>query len=136
MAPFAGLISSPLSSSAPGPQVHEETRVNLLRDNFVLVRTNVIGQSRGFSLFGLLTISPATLMKAIQRMYGQAHMSPGEPQTVTHLIIEQSSSFWLLFSIPKVQVCADIVQFRPGAQAPDGAKARPPPVPDWDDEPN
>jgi len=79
----------------------------------VLVKTNVLGKSKGFSLLGLITIYPATLTKAMNRMYSAAQMTPGQPQTLAHLIIEQSSSYWILFGIPQVQVRADIVQFSP-----------------------
>ena len=111
IAPLA-LLSHP-SGGAPPVQVHEETRVSLARDNFTLVKTNVWGQSRGFSLLGFITIYPATLNKAMKRMYGAAEMQPGQPQTMAHLIIEQSSSYLILFAIPKIEVRADVVEFNP-----------------------
>src|SRR5438045_3991132 len=115
-------ISHP-SGAAPSVQVNEQTSVSLARDNFTLVKTNEWGQSKGFSLLGFITIYPATLSKAMKRMYGQAEMQPGQPQTVAHMIIEQSSSYLILFSIPKIEVRADIVEFKP--QVKSGKREKP-----------
>ncbi|PWU13375.1 MAG: hypothetical protein C5B50_19375 [Verrucomicrobia bacterium] len=104
---------TPPSNESPPLQVHEQTRVDLEKDNFILVKTNAWGHSDGFSLLGFITIVPPTLNKALQRMYATAEMRPGSPQSVAHLVIEKSTSYFILFGIPKVQVRADIVQFRP-----------------------
>ena len=111
LAPLSAISHPP--GAAPAVQVHEQTSVNLARNNFTLVKTNVWGQSRGFSLLGFITIYPATLTKAMDRMYGAAAMQPGKPQTVAHLVVEQSSSYWILFAIPKIEARADIVEFNP-----------------------
>lgn len=112
VAPLTSLIGTP-HGDVPGLQVHEQTSVNLARDNFVLVKTNLVGQSKGFSLLGFITMHPATLTKAMSRMYASAQMPPGRPETLAHLIIEHSNSYWILFGIPKVEVRADVVAFRP-----------------------
>lgn len=112
VAPLGSLISTP-QSGPPPLQVHEETTVSLARDNFSLMKTNVLGQSEGFSLLGIITIVPPTLTKAMNRMYASAEMEPGQPETVAHLVIEQTSSYWILFGIPKIEVRADIVEFKP-----------------------
>jgi hypothetical protein len=123
----AGSLLSPLQGSSVPLQVHEQTSVNLSQDNFMLVKTNVFGVSKGFSLLGFINIYPATLSKAMNRMYASAEMSTGKPQTVAHLIIEHSSSFWILFGLPRTEVHADIVEFRPAASS--GKKGEPGPAP-------
>ena len=119
-----GPVTGSLLGGAPPELVHQQTSVDLNQDNFVLVRTNVFGVSKGFSLLGFITISPATLSTAMGRMYGSAQMPPGEPQTVANLVVERSSSFWILFGIPKVEVHADVVEFRPGVGASKRAKPK------------
>lgn len=121
IAPFSSLVSAP--TGPPPLQVHEETQVKLAQDNFVLIKTNVVGRSHGFSLLGLITIYPATLNKAMNRLYVAAEMHSGEPQTIAHLVVEQTSSYWILFGIPEVDARADIVQFKPPPPR------RPPPQP-------
>ncbi len=61
---------------------------------------------------------PATLSKAMQRMYAAAQMQPGQPQSIAHLVVEQTSSYYILFGIPKVEVRADIVEFKSGERRP------------------
>jgi len=127
----ASSVIGPLQGGSTPLQVHEQTSVNLAQDNFVLVKTNVFGVSKGFSLLGIITIYPATLTKAMNRMYASAQMHPGASQTLAHLIIEHSGSYWILFGIPKVEVHADIVEFRPVATTservkPKGRSAKPP----------
>lgn len=89
-----------------------------------------MGRSRGFSLLGLITIYPATLTKAMNRMYTSAHMELGQPQTSAHIVIEQTSSYYILFGIPEVDVRADVVQFNPLVKAastqPNRAEAKAP----------
>ncbi len=117
VAPLSSIIST--TQTGPPPlQVHEETTVRLSQDNFSLVKTNVLGRSKGFSLLGIITIVPPTLTKAMNRLYASAQMEPGHPQTVAHLVIEQTTSFYILFGIPKIEVRADIVEFRPRARGP------------------
>jgi hypothetical protein len=48
----------------------------------------------------------------MDRLYAQAQMSPGAPQTIAHLVIEQTSTYWILFGIPEVTVRADVVEFK------------------------
>jgi hypothetical protein len=62
-------------------------------------------------LLGLITIYPATTTKAMSRLYAEAGMQEGKPKTVAHLMIEHSSMYFILFSIPETTVRADIVQF-------------------------
>jgi hypothetical protein len=109
--PLSSLLSTP--TGGPGAQIHDETTVKLNESNFVLVKTNVTGVSKGFSLLGLITIVPPTLTTAMARMYSSAQMQVGQPQTISHFVIEPSTTYWILFGIPRVTVRADIVQFFP-----------------------
>jgi len=114
VAPLSPSFGSLLGGHPP-PDVHEQTSVSLSQANFVLVKTNAVGVSKGFSLLGIITIYPATLSRAVERMYASAEMRYGKPQTVADLLVEHSSSYWILFGIPKVEVHADVVEFRPAA---------------------
>jgi hypothetical protein len=107
----AGSVISPVLGPAPPLQVTEHTGITLSQNNFVLVKTNVVGWSKGFSLLGLITICPATLTEAMNRLYASAQMRLGSPQTLAHLTLDRSSTYWILFGIPKIEVHADIVQF-------------------------
>jgi hypothetical protein len=114
VAATSSLISLPGSSSV---DLRNQTGITLAKNNFVLVKTNVVGQSRGFALLGFITIVPAQFNTAFSRLYSQAGMESGKSQTLANLAIERSGSYWILFSLPRCTVRADVVEFTPEAGA-------------------
>lgn len=123
--PTASSVLMPHSQPA---QAHTQTSVNLAQGNFVVLKTNVVGQSKGFSLLGFITIYPARLTTAMDRLYAKAGIQPGGSQSLAHLVTESTASFWLLFSIPEITARADVVQFNPMPK-PDGDAKTPPASP-------
>jgi hypothetical protein len=116
----AGVAASTVLSVLPGvssQDLRNQTDVKLSEGNFVLVKTNVIGQSRGFAVLGFITIVPAEFNTAFSRLYSQAGMESGKAQTLTDIAIERTGSYWILFSLPRCTVRADVVQFVPGTGA-------------------
>jgi hypothetical protein len=111
VAPFA----SALPGAAPANEldIRTSTQVRLEAGNFVTVRTNLVGSSKGFKLLGFITLYPATLDKAMNRLYAKAEAQEGHAQTLVHLIVEHSGIYVILFSIPKVTTRADLVEFVP-----------------------
>ena len=112
----AGMATSSFLSSLPGissQDLRTQTDVNLSKQNFFLVKTNVVGQSRGFALLGIITIVPAEFNTAFSRLYLQAGMESGKAQTLTGVAVERTGSYWILFSLPRCTVRADVVQFVP-----------------------
>ncbi len=112
--PFASMLGSPNVSAL---QIQNNTEVRLQQKDFIVVKTNVVGQCKGFSLFGVVTIVPAAVTTAMNRLYTQAAMQPGRSQTLANLIMEKDSTFLLLFSIPRTSVRADVIEFTPPAAA-------------------
>lgn len=112
---------TPLTSAVTGGlpaadhELHSQTLIKLEQSNFITVRTNVVGSSQGFKLLGFITLYPATLNKAMNRLYANAEAEPGRPQTLAHLVVEHSGIYVILFSIPKVTARADLVEFVPPA---------------------
>jgi hypothetical protein len=120
--PLGSLIGSPNSSAL---QIQSSTEARLQEKNFIVVHTNVVGASSGFSLFGILTIVPARFNQAMSRLYAKADMQPGRSQTLANLVMESDSTFFILFSIPKTSISADVIEFT-SAPTPDN-QPRPPP---------
>jgi hypothetical protein len=114
VAPFA----SSLTGGAPtgSVEVHSQTSIRLQEGNFVTLRTNVVGSSKGFKLLGFITLYPATLNKAMNRLYANAEAQNGRPQTLANLVVEHSGIYVILFSLPRVTVRADLVEFLPPAE--------------------
>jgi hypothetical protein len=107
-----GALSS--SINTPNPDLHSQTSVTLQEANFVVVKTNLVGQAKGFSLLGVLSIVPAKFTRAMDRLYVQAAIETGKPQALAQVVVEKSSVYLILFSIPSVSIRADVVEFVPG----------------------
>jgi hypothetical protein len=110
--PIASLIGSPNASAL---QILSSTEVRLQDANFIVTKTNVVGQSKGFSLLGILTVVPAEFTTAANRLYAQAEMQQGRSQTLAHIVMEKDSLYLILFSIPRTAIRADVVEFIPAA---------------------
>jgi hypothetical protein len=113
-AAFPLVADLPMGLSAGGgggTNVTSTTRVVLSRPNFRLIRANAIGESTGFKLLGLLTFKSPEYAEAITRLYRQAGISGGRPQTFVNVVYDQTSTFFLLFSLPKITVRGDLVEF-------------------------
>jgi hypothetical protein len=118
----SSVIGSPNASAL---EIHNTTELRLQEKNFIVIKTNVMGQSKGFSLLGILTIFPAKFTKAMGRLYDQAQMQPGRPQTFANLIMEKDSLYLILFSIPRTAIRADVIEFIPETAT--EIQPRPPP---------
>ena len=106
-----------LNPSSAALEIHNQTQVKLSEGNFVTVKTNVVGQAKGFALLGFISVVPARFQTAMDRLYSKAEMKTGKPQVLGNVIMEKTSAYWILFSIPRVSVRADVVEFVPGGAA-------------------
>ena len=103
--------SSLLPSGSANADFRSATTVKLDQANFTTVKTNVVGQSKGFALAGIITIVPARFSTAMDGLYAQAEIRPGLAQTLANVVVERSSTYLILYSIPRVSVRADVVEF-------------------------
>ena len=131
----AGLTALPVSSMLGSPnstalEIHNNTDVRLQEPNFIVTKANASGQSKEFSLIGILTIVPAKFSTAMSRLYAQAELQPGRSQTLANLIMERNSTFYILFSIPQVAVSADVIEFTPGTTPTIPARSK-----EWQEQP-
>ena len=120
--PIASVMGSPNASAL---EIHNNTDVQLRENNFIVIKTNVVGQSSGFSLLGIITIVPAKFTKAMSRLYAEAEMQSGRPQTLVNLIMEKNATYFILFSLPRTSIRADVIEFN--RAAPTNIQPRPPP---------
>ena len=75
--PLAALMGSP---NAAALEIHSQTDIRLETADFMVIKPNVIGESEGFSLLGILTIVPPKFTEAMNRLFTQAEMQPGRPK--------------------------------------------------------
>jgi hypothetical protein len=111
-------ISSVLGTVGPSDtsQIFNSTQLRLQQKNFFIVKPNVMGQSKGFALLGLITIVPAKFTTAMDRLNAQADLRPGTSRTLANLVLEKDSTFFILFSRPRTAVRADVIEFIPDIQ--------------------
>lgn len=116
-------VASLLPAAASGVDMRSQTAIRLEEDNFKVIKTNAVGRCKGFALLGFITIAPAKFSKAMDRLYAQAELEAGRPQTLVNIVMERSRAFFILFSIPEVSVRGDVVEFvvRPETEAARGA---------------
>lgn len=114
VAPLSSVAGTVLPSSTLG--IYNTTELRLQQKNFVIVKSNVMGQSKGFSLLGLITLVPAPFTKAMARLNAQADLQKGTSRALANLIMEKDSTYLILFSIPRTAIRADVIEFTPNIQ--------------------
>jgi len=108
--------------------VLSQTHVTLTGNNFTIVQQNIVGQSRGFKLLGLISLRGASYTEAMSRLSARAQVQNGHPQAYANVVHESTSSNFILFTIPKVTIRADIIEFTPEFYEGEGEMSGPAPV--------
>ncbi|MEN8189804.1 MAG: DUF6567 family protein [Thermodesulfobacteriota bacterium] len=89
------------------------TSVNLEKDNYTMIKPAARGSSVGFKLFGLIPFKNPTYAEAKSDLYENV----GEPLTGRSVALanqsEDSSTLYLiLFSLPRLTLSADVIEFQ------------------------
>jgi len=105
------LVTLPLGCSTREARydAQQATRVDLTHANYTVLKAGAVGKSSGFRLLGIELISPSAVT-AMKRLRSQAPME-GKSTAVANMVQEESSIWLLLFSIPKITITADIIEF-------------------------
>jgi hypothetical protein len=111
VAPLSSVVGS-VNPSATS-QIFNITELRLQQKNFVIVKPNVMGESKGFALLGLITIVPARFTTAMGRLNAQAELKPGSSRTLANLVLAKDSTYFILFSLPRTAIRADVIEFVP-----------------------
>jgi hypothetical protein len=91
--------------------VLHNTQVELAGTNYRIVQTNLTARSRGFKLLGFITIKSPSYVQAMSRLCARAEMQEGQPQVFANMIYETGGPNLIIFSIPKIKVRADLIEF-------------------------
>jgi hypothetical protein len=88
------------------------TSVSLSADNYQLIQAGAKGVSYGFRLFGVLPIASPHYADAKQDLYA-AVSEPlrGRAVALANEMEDKSTLYLILFSVPKVTVTADVIEF-------------------------
>lgn len=85
------------------------TSVDLTKANYHVIKANAVGTDRGLKVLGIPVVKPSVI-SAMGDLRAQVPME-GRAAAVANVIKEESSTWLLLISIPKVTVSGDIVEF-------------------------
>jgi hypothetical protein len=88
------------------------TDVQLSKNNYKVIKAGAKGESSGFSLLGIIPLSSPNYADAKEALY----KSVGEPLTGKSVALanqtqDSSILYLVLFSIPKVTITADVIEF-------------------------
>jgi Family of unknown function (DUF6567) len=88
------------------------TAVTLKENNYKLVKGAAVGKSYGFKLLGIIPFCSPTYATAKENLYKSAGESlTGKSVALANQTEDHSGLYLILFSIPKLTLTADIVEF-------------------------
>ena len=88
------------------------TAVSLKENNYKVLKAGARGDSTGFSLLGFIPIVSPNYAEAKASLYSSiGHKLEGRSVALANQTQDTSSIYLILFSIPKIVVTADIVEF-------------------------
>jgi hypothetical protein len=109
--PLFPALSGLIPSAPASAHISTSTTVSLSKQNYKIIKVNASGSSSGFSFLGLIPFKSPTYHEAISRLYESAGFSKGKAQALVNVELEHSSSYFILFSLPKDTVRADVIEF-------------------------
>jgi len=89
-----------------------KTKVDLSGSNYRVVKSNVVGTSSGFSLLlGIIPVSDPSYIEALSDLYEKAGNPQGKAYALANVSQEESTTQLILFSLPRITIRADIIEF-------------------------
>ena len=99
------------------------TSVALAGNNYKIIKTGATGRSSGFRFLGILPITSPTHSGAKASLYESLGIPlTGRSVALANATEDRSSLYLILFSIPRITVTADVVEF---IDVPGGSSATP-----------
>ncbi len=91
---------------------HTDTSVSLAGKNYKVVQAGVMGHSSGFRLLGIIPIVSPNYASAKASLY-KSIKEPitGKAVALANETEDRSSLYLILFSIPRVTITADVIEF-------------------------
>ena len=108
-----------LGCSASRGIMNEQTStgVSLSKNNYTIVKAGARGESTGFCLLGFICFTSPNYAEAKSNLYsGCNEKLEGRSIALANQTQDHSSLYLILFSIPKVTITADIVEFKDESQ--------------------
>jgi len=89
------------------------TGVSLSKDNYTIVKAGAKGERQGFYLLGIIPIVMPNYADAKADLYKNTNEKlEGRSIALANQTQDQSTIYLILFSLPKITITADIVEFK------------------------
>lgn len=108
---LAGLMLCGCSTMGVPEPRENVTQTVLAKDNYTMLCPAARGESKGFRLFGIIPFSSPTHSKAMSDLYKNTDVK-GKSTSLVNVTKEYSSSYFILFSIPRITITADVIEFK------------------------
>ena len=86
-----------------------QTHTDLTKKNYKVIRSNVRGESSGFNLLFIPIVSPS-YAQAMSNLHQNVNMD-GKAAALVNVAQDKTSINLILFSVPKITVTADVIEF-------------------------
>ena len=84
----------------------------LTKKNYKVVKVGAKGESSGFSLLGFIPFFSPTMSEAKEGLYSSVGTSlEGKAIALVNQTEDRSSMYFILFSIPKITITADVIEY-------------------------
>ena len=94
-----------------------DTQVSLTGNNYKVIKAGAKGESSGFRLLGIIPFASPNYADAKADLYHSVGETlTGRSVALANQTEDRSSIYLILFSIPKVTITADVVEFTDKAQ--------------------
>jgi hypothetical protein len=88
------------------------TSVALNGKNYRLIKPGALGTSYGFRLLGILPFASPHYAVARSKLYGSVEQPlSGRAVALTNELEDRSALYLILFSVPKLTITADVIEF-------------------------
>ena len=94
-----------------------QTQVNLNHANYKMIKAGAVGHSYGFRfLLGIIPITSPSSAAARADLYQSVNQPVnGKPVALINVSEDRSTTWLILFSIPKLVITGDVVEFKDDA---------------------
>ena len=115
------LVSQVANPQPPKGFIATTGGLSIDRNDCRVICAQAIGESKGFSLLGLIPFKQPSETIAVKKMYDNARKRgakiEGESAYFANRAVEHSSNYYVLWSRPTIKASGDLIQYLPGARS-------------------
>ena len=93
-------------------QDYRQDAVPTVQGDYRVIKYNAVGESAGFKLLGIIQFKTATYPKAMADLWEKSGVEEGTATALVNVTEDISSTYFILFSIPKVTIRAEIIEYK------------------------